>query len=1068
VGFLRGAGLLSRLGIMQGAGRGAQAARGITAGAISDFFFQEADEANLSRAWRDAGLPENVLTDFLATDPEDNAALNRLRRAVEGGVVGGALEGLIATVRAARAGLAVRRAQEAPAAGAAREAAPEPRTLNEAAGVAPNAERDNILTPDTSRPLVEMRLAEAIEATEFADSTVVAAQIRYASQAAERPGPNFYINWARIRTSDDVMAVMRDMAEALRPQIDEARRGVQTNEETVRLAQMMGMTVDQLLSRRVGEAWNAETITAARMLYTSSAETMMRAAEAATAPGAGLLEKAAFRRMTALHAAIQAQVFGARAESGRATQAWAIPAGSLRQQVRHLEELMAEPGMMRNTEEMARRVALLARAVPPDDLPRAIGDMARNGWAARTFEAIQDAWINALLSSPSTHAANIAGNTLNAFLAIAERGVASRVGALRSAAPGEGVMPGEAAAMMYGLTTGFRDALRLMAMTWRDGGVELADALGKAELRREPAISSQAFGLRTMDVDLRAPVQTFQRALSDPQAGLGAAVDFIGHSIVRAPGRAMGAEDAFFKSYNYRMELHGASLREAYRSLAARNETVTPEALGREMANFVRNPPEHVRIAAADFALYNTFNREAGPIARGLMALVNTQSAAWNLAARTQMTFIRTPANIFSFYFERSPLAPLVSQWRADVAAGGARRDLALARVATGAMMGLFAIDLAERGLLTGGGPDDANERSFMARQGVQPYSVRIGDTWVGINRLDPFGALLGSAADLHDLTRRADIEPHEVNEVSEVWGAITLSFARMFTDRTFFTGPVRLAEAVGGRNNASMETWLGGMAASFLAPGAVATYERATDPVTRDAMGIQQMIEARIAGLSQNIIPRRNVWGDMERPGMRTVMGSETAADVVNAVTPARLSPARESPIDAELQRLNYGISPIGRTVTFNGVEVNMREFPGALDRYRQLAGNGLRLSLYGDRGFRDALNDMVEGRGPLAEQYRNAPDFGRGSKSSIIAGIRDVYRNAARDRVLEEYHDLAEFVASRGGAAGPRNVRPAQVPGTTNRFIVAPIRNAQRGTSDADPYDGPERHRPPAMEMR
>jgi hypothetical protein len=1046
VGFLRGAGLLSRLGVMQGAGRGAQAARGITAGAISDFFFQEADEANLSRAWRDAGLPENALTDFLATDPEDNAALNRLRRAVEGGVVGGALDGILAAARAARAGLAVRRAQEAPAEAAPAAARPEPRNLNEAAGVAPNAERDAILTPDPNRPLVEARLAENLEAAARIDGPMSAAQLQYAGQVGARPEPSVYVNWGRINTPDDVQAAMRDMAEAFQREIDEARRGVQTNEETSRLADMLGMTVADLLERQRGQPFNAETALAARRLYTASGEALLRAAEAAAAGGAGALEMAAFRRMMAVHASIQAQVIGARTETARALQSWAIPAGSGREQMRMIEQLMQDSGGIETAQAMARRMALLARNLPPEEVPAAVGRFANRGWGGATIEAIQDVWINALLSSPATHAANIAGNTLNIFLAAVERGAAARVAGARGAAAGEGIMPGEAAAMVYGVTTGFRDALRMLAATYRDGGDELGAALGKTELPRDPAVTARAFGV-------------------DEGSGLGRAIDFVGHQVIRAPGRAMGAEDAFFKSLVYRAELHAASMREAYGAIISRGEAPNPEALGREMARIMRDPPEHIRIQAADMALYTTFNREAGPFARRLMGLRNTDSPAANLAVATVLPFVRTPMNILSYSFERTPLAPLVGQWRADVAAGGARRDLALGRTATGSMLVLMAVDMAERGLLSGGGPDDANERTVMTRQGVQPYSVRVGDTWLSLNRLDPFGFLLGAAADISELVRRADIEPEEVNEISELYAAMTLSVSRMVADRSFFTGVARFAEAISGRNP-NAEGFIAGTVASLAAPGIVASVERAVDPVTRDAMGIQQMIEARIAGLSSNLIPRRNVWGDQERPGLRTIVGSETAADIANAVTPVRISPARESPIDRELQRLNFGISPITRRVSFEGVEVNMREFPGALDRYRQLSGNGLRLSLYGNRGFRDALTDMIEGRGTLGEQYAAAPDFGQGSKAGMIAGMRDVFRAAARDRVLEEYPDLADHVRSRTGEAGPRNVRSAVVPGTQRRVILAPVRGAQRGTSDADAYDGPERFRP--MEMR
>src|SRR3546814_12075353 len=42
------------------------------------------------------------------------------------------------------------------------------------------------------------------------------------------------------------------------------------------------------------------------------------------------------------------------------------------------------------------------------------------------------------------------------------------------------------------------------------------------------------------------------------------------------------------------------------------------------------------------------------------------------------LPFIRTPTNLIKFTAERSPLAPMVKEWRKDFMAGGARRDLAI------------------------------------------------------------------------------------------------------------------------------------------------------------------------------------------------------------------------------------------------------------------------------------------------------------------------------------------------------------------------------------------------------
>jgi len=93
------------------------------------------------------------------------------------------------------------------------------------------------------------------------------------------------INFARINEPDDVQKVMDDMAQAFAPRIDAARRGVQTNEATQRLASDLGLTVGDLLNRRKGQPFNAEQALAARQMMNASGEKLLEAArKAATLP----------------------------------------------------------------------------------------------------------------------------------------------------------------------------------------------------------------------------------------------------------------------------------------------------------------------------------------------------------------------------------------------------------------------------------------------------------------------------------------------------------------------------------------------------------------------------------------------------------------------------------------------------------------------------------------------------------------------------------------------------------------------------------------------------------------
>lgn len=640
-------------------------------------------------------------------------------------------------------------------------------------------------------------------------------------------------------------------------------------------------------------------------------------------------------------------------------------------------------------------LANLAENLPADELARAVGQFTNRGAFGRTLEAVQQVWINALLSGPATHTMNIVGNALNLPLTMMERATQAAIGGARGGADAAGA--GEAGVMTYALLTGFRDALRLAARTYADDGAAVAEMIGRQDFPRQQAISSQAFGL-------------------DAGSGLGRAVDFIGHEIISAPVRAMGAGDAFFKSFFFRMELHALALRQAQREAPRRADgSVDPEAVGRMMAQIVRDPPEAVRRSAGDEALYRTFNREAGPIVSRLLALRNSDSPGWNLGMATVLPFIRTPANLFAYGLERSPMAPLVGQWRADVAAGGARRDAALARVAVGSMVMAHTFQLAEQGLVSGSGPVDFRERASLQNTGWQAYSVRVGDTWVPYNRLDPYGFMLGFAADLRELVERRDLGEREEMEAQRLIAAVVTMGSNALVNRSFFTGIASLTEALDARQP-SADRYVSQTIASLAVPSLVAAVGQAIDPVVYDRS--QGWIAARLAGLSSDPgIPRRNLWGEPRvRPGFREL------GTVGAFVSPVRPSSIGGRPIDREIARLGMGLSAVDQNgaVAFGEARVNLRNVnPAALDALRVLAGNGVKLPAFGGLGQADALDEMVQGRGPYGEMFIAATDDGR---ERAIRQVSALYRRAAREAMLADprFRDVAEFAQAARLRAG------------------------------------------------
>lgn len=965
------------------------------AGAISDFATQDPNAPNISNLIESVPALKNPVTEFLAADPDDSEALNRLRQAVEGVGMGALAEGVVHGVRAlARS----RRAQpEAVAQQAAQDAAQQ-------------AERDFLWLGSPDQPLVVKRqpsttakLATAMQQTKTGVPDDIAA--KGLTKAAGQDG-EVYINFGRISQPDDVKKTIRDMASAFKGEIDEARRGVQSNTETQRLANLIGMTPEDLLVRRKGQPFNAEEALAARRLWNTSAEKLTQAAERASSPNAGAVDLYNFRRMMAVHHAIQSEVIAARTETARALQSWAIPAGSGgMEKARMVEQLLEQTGGSAVSQELARRIAALSAEGAPAG---ALANAVRVGWGATSMDMVRESFILGLLWSPSTHIVNSASNLTVALQQIYERAAGRMVGDVLGSAVDARIVDGEALAMTYGMISSFKDAFRLAGRAVVTG--ETGTSISKIDTPRQRAISSEAIarerGLNTIEA------QQFT------ETATGRFVDFVGET-VRVPGRLLGAEDEFFKTTAYRMESHAQALRKATQ------EGLTGPERFRRMAELVNEPSETMRISAVDAALYNTFQNRTGRFGEGLMKLRGDATGGSFNPTFAILPFIKTPTNILRYAFERTPLAPLVRQWRDDIAAGGARRDLALARMATGTAIISVALDFASSGLITGAGPKDAGKREALMRTGWQPNSIYVGGKYYSFNRADPMGMLLGFAGTVAEKMKESDSAPEDFDSWEEIIGAGIATVSASVVDKTYFTGVAQVIRAIEGAETGPNATarWLDRQTGAMMPFTTLAnTMKRFADPVTREVNSPWDGIQSRIIGLSDSLPPSRDLWG-------RERSTDEVYGRTFDIISPAAVRARKESPIDDEMVALDMGQRRIAKRGAFAGADVDFRSWPQVYDEYVRLAGNDLRHPVYG-LGAMDYLNEVVTGQHYMSGVYQLYSDGPEGGKAQFIKNTIADYRRLAQESIMSD----AQFADFRAHVEGRRETRRQE------RFQLSP----------------------------
>lgn len=768
-----------------------------------------------------------------------------------------------------------------------------------------------------------------------------------------------YVNFARIDEPEQVKFVMGKMAEAMKGSVDEARRGKITQEETKKMASDLGMTVEQLLERRKGQPLNAEEALGARQLWATSGQKLLEAAKAANGPNAGPLDQFAFRRAMAVHSAIQNEVIGARTETARALAQWKIPAGGGIEKARAIEQIMGGAGGEGASREMAKRLAILAEEGAD---PAAIARFVERGWGASSVDVVKEVWVNGLLSSPKTHAVNITSNSGVALQQVYERAVA---GGIRGIIGGDGVKVGESIAMLHGLKSSVRDAFRMAAISLKTG--DTGYAFSKIDVTHPNSISSEAF-----------------RMSSETSAGK--FVDLLGH-VATVPGRLLGAEDEFFKTIGYRMEVNAQAFRQAS------TEGLDGNQFGARVKELTDNPPEHIRINAADAAMYSTFTNEVGWFGKAIMNLRDSGSPIGQMGITLVLPFVRTPTNIARYTFERTPLAPLVGQWRADIAAGGTRSDLALARMSTGTAIMMTAMDYANDGTISGAGPTDATEREALLRSGWQPYSAKVGDKWYSYNRADPFGSTMGLAASITEATNRGEIDEEDVDEWQEVTAMSIAAVAQVAINKTYMEGMSNAVQVMSDPKRYS-EGYINNLFASFVPFTSLSSaIENAADPIQREASTPWEAAEARIITLSESLPPRRDLWGV-------PIRNESGVGKIYDFISPIAVREQDVAPVDREIVRLGGGPQRIKKRTTFDGVSVSLKQHPDVYDEYVRLAGNDLKHPAW-NMGTKDYLDAVISGEHPMSPVWDILPDEGR--RNFIEGAVRDS-RKLAQQQILSD----------------------------------------------------------------
>lgn len=773
---------------------------------------------------------------------------------------------------------------------------------------------------------------------------------------------SYQVNFDTIEGGEDVTATIAQMAEINKVEIDEARRGVITDEMLTGLANDLGQDPNFLkdfLAREGGTAVNAETVLATRQMLEQSAVRLKGLAEKVASNDATDIDKLNFSKQWQFHRQFMNKFMGMRAEFGRGLRAFGVNMNDMEQS--KIGEVMS---MVANDMDINR----IADQIATMDTTKGINTLvqAQDSLGTKGMKVFVENFISSILSGVKTQIVNTSGAALRLGMDIPDTMMASIVG---KAMPDgqEKVMADEALAKMFGLVNGFQDALQT---AWKVAKTaEPYGGIDKLDMLHQKAISSEYLGLQKDSVT-------------------GKMVDTYG-TIVRAPlERVMGGVDGFFKVLGERSQLAALAYRKAAQSGLEGDEAA------KYLSELMENPTPDMIRSMEDFALDVTFQKPLGETGQAFQKVVNKSPAL-----KLFVPFIKTPTNLMKqAYLERTPLGMFTQQYKDDVAAGGARAQMARAKMINGTMLATSALMWAMSGKITGSDPKDAKMRNARLETGWRPRSFVFENEdgtkeYISYDRAEPFSYILGTIADIveyQDQVRYDDPDSDADKQVEDAVAGLVAAFATNTVDKTFMTGIQSIMQVMTDPKRYGKNYIANMMNGVLPMSGVRRDLAKINDDLAKEAFTVVEKLKRSTPGLNSDLPDKLDNYGDPIK--FDTVLNPwPKVAETKDRVKLEVLRLAKDT-------RSVAITKPVKR---IEGVKLNSQQYHNLVQYARKdLVIDGM--------NFKETLADVMD-----SEFYLDAPTDD--ARVLILNTVKKKFDEAAKAWLLSTDEDLFDKIQTK-----------------------------------------------------
>lgn len=673
-----------------------------------------------------------------------------------------------------------------------------------------------------------------------------------------------------ITDRESLVGIYGEVGRVYAKDIELARRGTRSNAATMADAYDM-VFGGKLEPHKVGAAENAETI-AGRLIVAKSA--LVRAEQAVAAVKADPLNRSAqldFYATMELLANVQKDARAAVAEWGRA--------GQIQRAIKRDPSMLIDAEtLLAHAEKMHKApfgeiVAMFDKLRDPANRMAFAEKMMESGGLAKVVEV----WRAGIFSGPLTWEANILGNVGKWATDVIERPIAALLEAGLSKTPLKGSqVKARAFAPFYGLQMAVLDGLKFFQET---ADLVKQEGWGAAGQRMNRVIEGQGDKIDVV------------RSANDPNSAN--PVERAAAGFAKFSFGALKLQDIPFRTIGERMEAYKRAVDRVSKETDYHPSTAEWK---REVMRYVNEPTLGL---PAERALETTKAIEAAGDAQVFSQPLGRRASMASAAiAGTPWEFLvparRTPANLLDWAVQHTPGANfLSSRWRADFQAGGERQAQALARVVVGTSLAATAYSLTQSGLLTGGGLADKDLNATKEGARVPNYSLKVGDTYYSVARIEPVAKLFMLAGDLAEIAKSPKLSEEDRGKAIAM---MTLAFANATVSTTYLSGLANAMKAVTDPERYG-QALVEGYATSVV-PKIVGQPTTMADPYKREVDGVIEAIQSQIPFLREQLVAKRDVWG--QRVENERLFG----------VMPIGTSKAAEEKVKTEALRLYLGLA--------------------------------------------------------------------------------------------------------------------------------------------------------------